>query len=205
MGGPAASTSGRHVSSSRGSGRMKPPHSMARHRPPCFVAVLVVCLLGPAATAVAACSGAGSLPTHATVDRAVDATLCLINRARAEHGLASLRSAGALERAAAAHSRDMVRRDFFSHESPGGSTPQQRIDRTGYLNGARSWAIGETIAWGTGGYATPSSIVRGWLHSPGHRAILLDGRYHDLGIGVAIGAPSGNGGATFTGDFGARR
>jgi uncharacterized protein YkwD len=205
MGGPAASTSGRYVSAWRGSGRMLPPTKMARHRPPCFVAVLVVCLLGPAATAVAACPGGGSLPTHTTVDRAVDATLCLVNRARAEHGLAALRSAGALERAAAAHSRDMVRRDFFSHESPGGSTPQQRIDRTGYLNGARSWAIGETIAWGTGGYATPSSIVRGWLNSPGHRAILLDGRYRDVGIGVAIGAPSGSGGATFTGDFGARR
>lgn len=183
---------------------MTPPPLMARHRPQCFVAALVVCLLVPAANAVAACTGSGSRPTHASMHRAVDATICLINRARAQHGLASLRSAGDLERAAAAHSRDMVRRDFFSHESPGGSTPQQRIDRTGYLNGAHSWAIGETIAWGTGGYATPASIVRGWLHSPGHRAILLDGRYRDLGIGIALGAPTGNGGATFTGDFGAR-
>jgi uncharacterized protein YkwD len=137
--------------------------------------------------------------------RAVHATVCLINRARAQHGLSSLHSTGSLERAAAAHSRDMVRRDFFSHESPGGSTPQQRIDRTGYLSGARSWAIGETIAWGTGGFATPASIVRDWLHSPGHRAILLDGRFRDLGIGIAIGAPTASGGATFTGDFGERR
>jgi uncharacterized protein YkwD len=177
---------------------------MARHRTLCTVAASVASLLAPA-TAAAACAGAGTRPTPATLDRAGDATICLINQARAQHGLGALRAKSALERAAAAHSRDMVRRDFFSHSSPSGSTPQQRIDRTGYLDGARSWAIGETIAWGTGGYATPASIVRSWLHSPGHRAILLDGDYHDLGVGIAVGAPSaGAGGATFTGDFGAR-
>jgi uncharacterized protein YkwD len=179
---------------------------MARHRALCIVAAFVAFLLGPTATAVAACSGSGSRPTSATLDRAVDATVCLINQARAQHGLDALHSKSALERAAAAHSRDMVKRDFFSHDSPSGTTPQQRIDRTGYLDGARSWAVGETIAWGTGGYATPSSIVRGWLQSPGHRAILLAGRYRDLGIGIALGAPSGGGGgATFTGDFGLRK
>jgi uncharacterized protein YkwD len=178
---------------------------MARHRTLCIVAAFVTFLLGPTATAVAACSGAGSRPTQATLDRAVDATVCLINDARSEHRLGALRMTSKLERAATAHSRDMVKRDFFSHDSPSGTTPQQRIDRTGYLDGARAWAVGETIAWGSGGYATPASIVRGWLKSPDHRAILLDGRYHDLGIGIALGAPSGGGGATFTGDFGARR
>jgi uncharacterized protein YkwD len=180
---------------------------MARHRTLCIVAALVACLLGPTATAVAACSGAGSRPTQATIDHAIDATVCLINQARADHELGKLRAKTALEHAAAAHSRDMVKRDFFSHDSPTGSTPQQRIDRTGYLAGAHGWAIGETIAWGSGTYATPASIVRGWLKSPGHRAILLDGRYRDLGIGIALGAPTdgGDGGATFTGDFGARK
>jgi uncharacterized protein YkwD len=177
---------------------------MARHRTLCTVAASLAFLLGPAGSAWA-CAGAGARPTNATLDRAADATTCLINQARAQRGLGALRSAGALERAAGAHSRDMLRRDFFSHSSPSGSTPQQRIDRTGYLAGARSWAIGETIAWGSGGLATPASIVRGWLRSPGHRAILLDGRYDDVGVGIAIGAPHGSrGGATFTGDFGAR-
>jgi uncharacterized protein YkwD len=177
---------------------------MARHRTLCTVAASVAFLLVPAASA-AACAGAGARPTNATLDRATDATVCLINQARAQHGLGALRSAGTLARAATAHSRDMVRRGFFSHSSPSGSTPQQRIDRTGYLDGARSWAVGETIAWGSGGLATPASIVRGWLRSFGHRAILLDGRYDDVGVGIAIGAPrGGEGGATFTGDFGGR-
>jgi uncharacterized protein YkwD len=83
-------------------------------------------------------------------------------------------------------------------------TPAQRINRAGYLGGTSTWTVGETIAWGRGGSASPASIVRSWLQSPPHRAILLDARYHDVGIGIAAGVPKGGGGATFTGDFGAR-
>jgi uncharacterized protein YkwD len=179
------------------------PPTMARHRTLCIVAATVACSLVPAATA-SACAGSRSRPSPASLDRAVRATVCLINEARAEHGLVALRSTGALAKAATAHSRDMVRHDFFAHDSPTGSTPQERIERAGYFDGASSWAMGETIAWGSGSRATPSSIVRSWLGSPGHRAILLDGRYKDLGVGIALGAPGRGGGATFTGDFGAR-
>jgi uncharacterized protein YkwD len=176
---------------------------MARHRTLCIVAATVACSFVPAAAA-SACAGARSRPSQASLERAIRATVCLINDARGDHGLGRLRTAGSLEKAAAAHSRDMVRNDFFSHDSPTGSTPKERIDRAGYFDGASSWAMGETIAWGSGGRATPASIVRSWLNSPGHRAILLDGRYKDLGIGIALGAPGRGGGATFTGDFGAR-
>jgi uncharacterized protein YkwD len=182
--------------------RQSPP-PMARHRTLCIVAATVACSLVPAATA-SACAGSRSRPSQASLDRAVRATVCLINEARGDHGLGALRPTDALAKAASAHSRDMVRNDFFAHDSPTGSTPKERIDRAGYFDGASSWAMGETIAWGSGGRATPSSIVRSWLSSPGHRAILLDGRYKDLGVGIALGAPGRDGGATFTGDFGAR-
>jgi uncharacterized protein YkwD len=128
-------------------------------------------------------------------------TLCIV----AASVVCSLASAStAFACAGAAHSRDMVLHGFFAHDSPTGSTPKERMDRAGYFAGASSWALGETIAWGTGSRATPAAIVRSWLRSPGHRAILLDGRYHDLGIGIAVGAPGQSSGATFTGDFGAR-
>jgi uncharacterized protein YkwD len=176
---------------------------MARHRTLCIVAATVACALVPAAAA-SACAGSRSRPSPASLDRAVRATVCLINEARSENGLGALRPTGALAKAAGAHSRDMVRHDFFAHDSPTGSTPKQRIDRAGYFDGASTWAMGETIAWGSGGRATPASIVRSWLTSPGHRAILLDGRYKDLGVGIALGAPGHGDGATFTGDFGSR-
>jgi uncharacterized protein YkwD len=177
---------------------------IARQRILRGAAAWAVAGLATAAPAVAACDGAGARPTRSTLGRAAGATVCLINQARAQHGLAALRWSGALGHAAAAHSRDMVRRDYFAHDSPGGSTPSRRVGRSGYLGGARAWSVGETIAWGTGGYATPGSIVRGWLRSPGHRAILLDGRLRDVGVGIAIGAPGAQGGATYTGDFGVR-
>ena len=176
---------------------------MARQRLPLTLAACAACLLGPAAAA-SACDDASTPPTRATVASARSATLCLINAARGKHGLGQLGTTGSLARAATEHSRDMATHDFFSHDSPGGSTPKGRIAAVGYLDGASSWAIGETIAWGSGGMASPSSIVRSWLRSPGHRAILLDGRYDDVGIGIALGAPVGGSGATFTGDFGER-
>jgi uncharacterized protein YkwD len=179
------------------------PHPMARHRTLCIVAASVACSLVLAATA-SACAGSRSRPSPTSLERAMRATVCLINQARGHHGLGALRTTGSLARAATAHSRDMVVQGFFAHDSPTGSTPKQRIDRAGYFDGAPSWALGETIAWGRGGSATPGAIVRSWLRSPGHRAILLDGRYRDLGIGIAVGAPGQGGGATFTGDFGAR-
>jgi uncharacterized protein YkwD len=176
---------------------------MARQRLPLTLAACAACFLGPAAVA-SACDNASTAPTRATIADARSATLCLINEARAKRGLGRLGSASTLVRAAAAHSRDMAANDFFSHDSPAGSTPKQRIAGSGYLSGASSWAIGETIAWGSGGLASPSAIVRSWLRSPGHRAILLDSHYDDVGIGIALGSPGGGGGATFTGDFGRR-
>jgi uncharacterized protein YkwD len=176
---------------------------MAPERLPLTLAVCAACLFGPAAVA-AACDDASTPPTRSTIDRARGATLCLINSARAKHGLGRLGTTGSLARAASAHSRDMAAHGFFSHDSPEGTTPKDRIAGAGYLAGATSWAIGETIAWGSGDLATPSSIVRSWLRSPGHRAILLDGRYDDAGIGIALGAPGNASGATFTGDFGER-
>jgi uncharacterized protein YkwD len=176
---------------------------MARHHVLWSVAIFAACLLVPVASA-SACAGAGTAPSRATVGQAQSATVCLINAARSQRGLSRLGATDSLARAAADHSHDMAVRDFFSHNSPGGLTPAQRIGRAGYLGGASSWTIGETIGWGTGSAASPAAIVQSWLRSPPHRAILLNGRYDDIGIGIAVGAPQGGGGATFTGDFGAR-
>jgi uncharacterized protein YkwD len=168
---------------------------------------VLLAVAAPAAPAALSCAGAASRPTSATLERQAAATVCLINRARAAHGLGPLRSKGLLTRAARAHAQEMVRGDSLSHTGLDGSSPSQRVIRTGYLGGARAWAVGETIAWGTGRLASPAAIVRSWLTSPPHRAILLDGRYHDIGIGIALGAldSSSGSGAAVTADLGARR
>ena len=45
---------------------------------------------------------------------------------------------------------------YFSHTSAGsGRTFSQRISAAGYLTGARSYSLGENIAWGSGSLGTP--------------------------------------------------
>jgi uncharacterized protein YkwD len=80
-----------------------------------------------------------------------------------------------------------------------------RIKRTGYLNGARSWQVGENIAWGEESLATPAAIVDAWMKSPGHRANILNGSYDEIGISADGGRPGEarhDNAATFTTDFG---
>jgi uncharacterized protein YkwD len=100
----------------------------------------------------------------------------------------------------------MVASRFFSHTAPGGVSMTDRIRRSGYLRSAGSWAIGENLAWGTGSFGSPRGAVQAWMNSAGHRANLLNGRFRDAGIGVALGTPTGGrSGATFTVNFGMRR
>jgi uncharacterized protein YkwD len=158
------------------------------------------------ARAAAACAGATQVPTRRTLGRAARATLCLINRQRAAQGLRALRPNRALDRSAGRYAHALVVERFFSHVSPHGQTLRARISRSGYLRGARGWAYGENLAWGAGSSATPRAIVRSWMGSPPHRANILSARYHNIGIGIAPGAPIGRGGhaASYVTHFGRR-
>lgn len=166
----------------------------------------VLASLATAAPAAAQCANADQRVTEANLSQAVAATFCLHNQQRAAHGLPPLRWSSLLARAAEGHSRDMVANVFFSHDSPDGRSPGDRIDSVGYLPSDAAWAYGENIAWGSGPYSTPASIMRGWMESPGHRANILDRRFRDLGLGLVTGAPRLDllGAATYTADFGYR-
>jgi uncharacterized protein YkwD len=151
------------------------------------------------------CKGVRGVPAGHSLGDLRRATLCLVNHIRHEHGLGSLHSRRSLRKAAQGHSSDMVNRDYFSHDSPGGGSIQTRIGGSGYLAGASSYQYGEVIGGGTSGYGSPKSVAKAWMNSPPHRAAILNGGFHDLGVGVAYGFPgSGNQGATFTIDFGSR-
>ncbi len=163
-------------------------------------------LAAPAAADPSACQSSHVTPTAESVRQVEQTVLCLVNAERTQRGLKRLAQDGRLDSAAARHSTDMVRRDFFSHDAPSGSSPSDRIRRAGYLKGARGWSIAENIAWGTGSLATPRSIVRGWMRSAGHKRNILHRGFSAIGIGVALGAPSqGDAGATYTTTFGSRR
>jgi uncharacterized protein YkwD len=105
------------------------------------------------------------------------------------------------------HSHDMVRHSYFGHVSRRGRDVVDRLYGTRYLGGNFGWAVGENIAWGTGGLATPRQIVQAWMKSPGHRRNMLDRRYREIGIGVIANAPvhTDRPAATYTTTFGVRR
>ena len=160
-----------------------------------------------AATASAAtCPAADVLPTPAHLVKARHATLCLLNQQRRQHGLRPVRANGELRQAAQTYAAAMVRHDFFSHVSPGGSTLVGRVRQTAYPLHGYTWLLGENLAWGAGPRGTPRSIVRAWMHSPGHRHNILTARFIHIGIGIARGAPVhrslGMGSATYATDFG---
>jgi uncharacterized protein YkwD len=152
------------------------------------------------------CANADLAPAPGNEAAVRAAILCLHNQIRAERGLPALRENGRLRKAAARHSNDMVSRGYFEHTAPGGVTMVDRIRAARYVPRNAGWALGENLAWGTGRLATPRSVMRSWMESPGHRANVVKRAYREIGIGVVIGTPSaGGGGATYTADFGVIR
>jgi uncharacterized protein YkwD len=144
-------------------------------------------------------AGAGSLAGMA------DATLCLLNGERADHGLAPLTPNSRLAAAAKAYAADLVAHSYFSHIGRDGSGLFDRVDRTGYLPRDAGWVLGENLAWGTGGLATPGSIMQAWMNSPGHRKNILNPDFREVGIGIVTGNPAAadGHGATYATEFGA--
>ena len=179
---------------------------MLKSQPAAAVAAALALFLiaAPAASATDACEGAGASAGSATKRVLVRATLCMLNAERARHHLRPLRLNSDLSTAARRHSRAMVGKRFFSHTSPDGTTFLDRIKATGYLSGARSWNVGENIAYGSGSLETPRAISRAWMNSPGHRANILSSVFGQVGIGIESGTPVGSGGSTYTTDFGRR-
>jgi uncharacterized protein YkwD len=156
------------------------------------------------------CTGAGDVPdgrNSAVVD---SATLCLMNRVRETYRLHPLRRNAALATIATGQARDMVRGDYFGDQSLSGQSPLARVMASSYsLAPSRIRLLAaQNIGWGTGPNSTPRGIVRAWMHSPPHRAIILTGAYRDVGVGVAPTIPSVLGSSwtagTYAVEFGAR-
>jgi uncharacterized protein YkwD len=179
------------------------------------IAVMLVVALLPA-TALAQIGAAGA-PTGADLQyRALTSTptftlsakellvIRLVNQQRTSRGLAAVKANVALVKAARAHSAEMVHRHYFSHNSYNGESFAARLVRFGYGRmGYSSWAVGECIAYGQGLLGTPQAIVRAWMRSAAHRAIILTPRFRAVGVGVHSGTYVG-GASFFTLDFGQR-
>ncbi|HYC29684.1 MAG TPA: CAP domain-containing protein, partial [Chitinophagaceae bacterium] len=103
----------------------------------------------------------------------------LVNEERAKQGLKPLVADPELTVVARAHSKDMFARGYFSHITPEGKTPSDRIREAHvrFLVAGENLALGQTLA----------ICHQGLMNSPGHRANILQPSYGRLGIGILDG------------------
>lgn len=116
--------------------------------------------------------------------------LALVNRERARDGLPPLVMDESLRRTARLHSKDMLARGYFAHDTPEGRTPFRRM-RAG---GARFRSAGENLAFAM----TLEMAHEGLMNSPDHRENILTSEFHRVGISAV---KAGARGIMFTQDF----
>jgi uncharacterized protein YkwD len=107
-----------------------------------------------------------------------DEVVALVNRERAKTRCAPLRNDERLRAAARVHSLDMAGGNFLRHTGRDGSSPQDRMRRTGYGAG-----LSENLARGQ---RTSGQVVEAWLNSREHRGNILDCRARAIGVGLAL-------------------
>lgn len=109
----------------------------------------------------------------------------LLNQQRASKGLSALVWNDDVARIARMHSENMAKYKFFSHTGLDGTMVNDRADKCG----VHRWkAIGENIAYNRG-YDKPADFaVERWMLSTGHRENILNDRWQESAVGVAVGA-----------------
>jgi uncharacterized protein YkwD len=159
----------------------------------CVFAALAALLL-----VIPASAQAGS----ASMDRVERSIVRKLNKIRASNGLPRFRTNRALARGADFHCNDMLRANFFAHNSSNGQGMGERVESFRHSN----W-VGETLAYvpTSGARGQAARIVQMWMDSPPHRASLLDPKFTRIGVGRRRGTLNGQGSIVFTADLASRR
>jgi uncharacterized protein YkwD len=98
----------------------------------------------------------------------------IVNKRRANHDLPRLRVAACATTTAKRWSRHLAANNQFYHQS-----------MTTVLNRCNARYAGETLGRGS---MAPRKLVRMWMQSPGHRAVLLSSKSRRIGVGATTDA-----------------
>ena len=156
-----------------------------------------------APAALAGCAGGDVAATSPS--SLVRAVFCEVNSTRATHRLRPLRRNRRLSRAATRHAQDMLRRRYFAHRSPEGTSVLTRVRHAGYGADAEKVFAGELVGLGFARVVwplTPRGLIRMWLASPSHRRVLVSRRFRELGIGTVFFRWGGTQAFVVVADFG---
>lgn len=144
-------------------------------------------------------SSASPMPLSEDLNSLARRAVELTNQERMKAGLLPLKWNDSLAAAGAAYAQELATRNFFGHDSPEGSTPVERARRAGYP--AYGWGgvyVGENLARA---YPTPEGAMQGWMASEGHRTNLLNPKYREIGVGIAVAS---SGALVWAQEFGSR-
>lgn len=113
------------------------------------------------------------------------ALVALTNRSRAAAGLKALKVSSTLTSVARWRSKDMIQRDYFSHDIPGYGSVFKKLDAKGYCYKV----AGENIGWNT----YPDDVATAAIHdmfmdSSGHRKNILGKAWDVIGVGAYKGS-----------------
>ena len=107
----------------------------------------------------------------------------LINQRRSELGLSEMAWSDDAAKVARLHSNNMAKLQFFGHAGADGKMVDERADQLG----VKRWkAIGENIAFMRGFDDPCATAVEKWMLSTGHRSNLLNPRWQESAIGIAV-------------------
>ncbi|MEO6803151.1 MAG: CAP domain-containing protein [Granulicella sp.] len=118
----------------------------------------------------------GSYPVHAQNTVAVRYLLSALNQERTSRGITPVRLDAALTQVAVAHAHLMADHGSISHRFSG----ELNLSARNSAVGAHFDRITENVAEGP----TAVALHDAWMHSPGHRANILDRAVDAVGIAV---------------------
>lgn len=105
-----------------------------------------------------------------------DRILTQVNLLRSQSGQAPLVLSPALGTAAMSHSRDMSAQNRAWHFGSDGSSPLDRVQRSGYVGRLIGENISET-------YENEISALGGWMQTRDTRDVLMDPNAREIGMG----------------------
>ena len=114
--------------------------------------------------------------TSSTLPKTAETVLNLINEERKAQGITPLQIDDLLNSTAQTKATDMVKNNYFSHESPTYGSPFEMMQNAGITYRT----AGENIA----GNPSVENAVKSWLASESHKQNLLSNAYNYIGIGI---------------------
>lgn len=165
----------------RRSGASRPKHKhtkeyLKHYHPflPMLVSIAALLMIMLSSFGVVGKQGVLAYATNMNHQALLDAT----NEQRDKVGANRLALNDTLSRAAQAKAEDMVKRNYWSHNTPEGAEPWAFINSSGY----RYQKAGENLAFG---FNNNTDVVAGWMNSQTHRENMLDRTFSEAGFGWA--------------------